>query len=629
MKKENEEMNVYKELEHQKNEKKKFLGGNYFLLPILFVLCIVPLIMRVYIYDPSLSVYPYFPDSDQEIDIFLYWKGVALVIAAIVMVGILAYVIYYEWKSGYTKQRIMEAKWLFPLAGFGLLALLSTLVSKYQSYGFSGMYEQFETIWVVLAYCITGFYTFYFIRKREDVDWVAKGLFFVLTLLALLGVSQVLGHDFWETELGKAIYVPSKYAELKENLSFNFSGSGTHQVYLTFYNPNYIGVFGAIVLPITAMLAAGNKDVKKKLAWGVLTLVLFVVVLGSGSKAFLIALLPTAALGVLFYLRKHLKMLPLVLGIAIVVLVAGGVYLNTRDVNLYELLSQALTPRANDYAMESFTIEEDHVELVYKGEKLSMVCEAAEDGPYFAAWDANDTQIAFTSDENSRLHLEDDRFSDFSIAFYNGYDDYTYITEVILEDETKTRKYAFSKGENGYTYMNFKYVADEIVDAPAAPILKNYDSLFSGRGYMWSRSIPLLGKHLILGSGADSFFLEFPNNDYFARTNSGYQSMLITKPHSLYLQWGIQYGVLALLCYLAIAVIYVVQAVRLCWKTDYKDKYSFLALGIFMGIVGYGILGLTNDSCVALTPMVWVIIGLGFAINRLLKEEMEGTKASE
>jgi hypothetical protein len=55
----------------------------------------------------------------------------------------------------------------------------------------------------------------------------------------------------------------------------------------------------------------------------------------------------------------------------------------------------------------------------------------------------------------------------------------------------------------------------------------------------------------------------------------------------------------------------------------FQDKYSLLALGILLGIIGYGILGISNDSCTALTPMVWVILGVGFAVNRLLKEDME------
>ena len=75
-------------------------------------------------------------------------------------------------------------------------------------------------------------------------------------------------------------------------------------------------------------------------------------------------------------------------------------------------------------------------------------------------------------------------------------------------------------------------------------------------------------------------------------------------------------------------MIYVIQAVKVCWKSDFKDKYSCLTLGLLMGIIGYGIMGISNDSCVALAPMAWVMLGLGFAVNYLMKqsstEEIEG-----
>ncbi|MFW5633038.1 MAG: hypothetical protein ACOCMZ_07905, partial [Acetivibrio ethanolgignens] len=75
----------------QKKKSGKPSGGNYTLLPILFVMCIVPLIMRLYIYDSGLEQYPWFPERSEEIDIFLYYKGVALVAAAVVMAAVLCY----------------------------------------------------------------------------------------------------------------------------------------------------------------------------------------------------------------------------------------------------------------------------------------------------------------------------------------------------------------------------------------------------------------------------------------------------------------------------------------------------------------------------------------------------------
>ncbi len=608
-------------LKENQQEDKKFLNGNYYLLPILVVLCILPFIMRMYIYDSGLEQFAWYPDRNQEMDIFLYYRGIALMVTAAVMTGMFGYAFYKEWKSKRNQigiARMKEAKWLVPLAAFGLLAFLSTVFSEYSSYGFSGIYEQFESIWVILSYCMVTLYVFYFVRTTEDVDILQKGLFFLLTVLGVLGITQLTGNDFFETALGKSFYIPEKYAVLKDQVSFTFSGSGTHQVYLTFYNPNYVGVFAALVLPITIMLCVGEKELKKKIAWGILSIVTFVCALGSGSKAFLLSLVVIAAVGILIFMRKKLKYLPVILLAALIFAGAAGIYMNYANLNVIEYVKAALIPQKTTYLVEDFIIEQDYVTFKYNGNTISIKCEADASGaPAFNAWDENGTELAFSIDETNTVHFADESIAAITVKIYGGYDQYTYVGEIQAEGH----RYAFSKGNDGYTYMNYSYRADKIEKAEAA-VFTDYDNFFSNRGYLWSRSIPLLKENIMLGTGADTYSIVFPQNDYVARTNAGYQDQLITKPHSLYLQFGIQYGVVALLCFIAAAVMYIVQTLKICWKSEFKDTYSCLSLGILLGILGYGIMGISNDSCVALSPLAWAMLGLGFAVNIIVKKEM-------
>lgn len=632
-------------MSRKKKEEKndRFLNGNYALMPILFVLCIVPLLMHLYVYDSGLEKYPWYSNRDEEMDVFLHCKAVALIAAAVVMTLILAYCFYEEWKESKKRgtrmhspkasgkqgkklgaalagTRLGQAKWLIPLAGFGLLALLSTLFSQYSSFGFRGIHEQFESVWVVLAYCIVAAYTFYFVRTKEDIDVIRKGLFVVLAILGAIGISQLTGHDFWESRFGKSLYIPGRPEDF--NLTFNFSGSGNHQVYLTLYNPNYVGVFAALVLPVSIMLCVGNKQWQKKLAWGVLSIVIFLCALGSGSKAFLLSLFATALIGIAFYGRKMMKYLPIILMYGLTILYVGSVYMNYVNIDVVQYVKYALTPTENAYAVEDFVVSQDSVTLTCNGEALSVLCEAGSDGLlYFQAWDANGNILTFNMDENNVVYFEDERFAGINVAIYSGYDEYAYVAEI----RAAGGRYGFAKGNSGYVYMNWAYRADEIIKAEAA-LFGNTDRLFTGRGYLWSRSIPLLKKYILLGSGADTFILAFPQQDYVARTNAGYQDQIITKPHSMYLQMGVQYGVVALICFLILAIMYAVQAIRLCWKADFKDVYSCLALGMLMGITGYGILGISNDSCVALAPMAWVLLGVGFAVNQIVKQDMENDK---
>lgn len=576
--------------------------------------------MRLYVFDSKLQSYVWYPDNEQaSSDIFLYWKGVALITAAVIMLGILVASFYKERKNCSLKEILLHEKWIVFLLGFALLAFLSTIFSKYRFFGFNGISDQFESIWVVLSYCITTFYAFSFIRKESDLAVIEKALFILITVLSVIGISQIAGHDFFETELGKSLYVPARYAEVKKTLSFNFSGSGTHQVYLTLYNPNYVGVFAVLILPITTMLCVGNKEKKKKLIWGILSIAVFVCALGSGSKAFLISLLAVALLGMVIYGKRIVKRLPAVLLIMVVVVGAALGYMKYADINLFEYVKNAVVPVKNNYDVKDFIVEKDGATLIYKDEPLFLQCELLDNGAlHFQAFDKDNNRVPFFNDETTPgvLHFDDERFSDITTTIYVGLEEHPYVAELTVG----LQKYAFSKDENGYKYLNHLYVEDELKKADSA-LLTEYDSLFSGRGYIWSRTFPLLKDAIFLGNGADTYTVVFPQDDYIAKGNAGYQGMLVTKPHNIYLQMWVQYGLLAVICYLALALYYVVQSIKICWNLKYDNLYSYMALGVLLGIVGYGIAGITNDSCVALAPIAWVLLGVGFAINRIVKKE--------
>lgn len=55
----------------------------------------------------------------------------------------------------------------------------------------------------------------------------------------------------------------------------------------------------------------------------------------------------------------------------------------------------------------------------------------------------------------------------------------------------------------------------------AAAVFKGHERSLSGRGYIWGRTIPLLKKFLLWGSGPDTFTVKFPQTDYVMKVNTG------------------------------------------------------------------------------------------------------------
>lgn len=47
--------------------------------------------------------------------------------------------------------------------------------------------------------------------------------------------------------------------------------------------------------------------------------------------------------------------------------------------------------------------------------------------------------------------------------------------------------------------------------------------------------------------------------------------------------------------------------------------------GIFVGITGYLITGLFNDSVVGIAQIFWVLLGLGFLCNKLIRNQQSPT----
>ena len=136
---------------------------------------------------------------------------------------------------------------------------------------------------------------------------------------------------------------------------------------------------------------------------------------------------------------------------------------------------------------------------------------------------------------------------------------------------------------------------------------------------MWNYLIPKLKKCVILGSGANTFAMTYPNDNYIAKKYKNLESLFDVKAHNMYFQQWVEEGLLALICFLAFYVWYFISSIRLYWKVKKQDAISAIGIGILLGTVTYMIAGLANDSNVCTAPVFWTAIGIGLAVNRIVK----------
>ena len=583
------------------------------------VIAFIPLIVRAAEHNNNLNSFPWFGAEDVSLDVFLKVKGQLLVVVAVVMLVILAFNMFLEAKA------IKPPVWMYLVFGYAGLTIISTVISEYRSFGFNGMFEQHETLWVILAYCVVLIYAFAVAKDSYGINFVRIALGILAVVQSVIGLSQLVGDDFWGTKLGRYLIIPSSFdnaESIRETLSFTFSGSGNHQVYLTLYNPNYVGSYAALVFPIFLVLSIFSKKIWKKIFWGVITVINFLCAMGSGSKTFLGAFAISAVFALILFRKKLKKGWPIVVGFAAIIIASTTIYFRYIGTSLISYVSNAIAVQKNDSLLENVELKKDHAEITYNGVKFNVIykAEGEQASIYFSRED--NTLIEYTTNEDGSLvMLKDDRLKDLSFQYLLAGED---IEGYVINCNTPKGSFAFMATDEGYKIYAGPGKLDDIYNAPTA-VIKDHDAFASGRGYIWSRTFPVFFKHLLLGTGADSFTVAFPQNDYIGRLNGGFGGMIITKPHDLYLQIGVQSGGLALLCFLGIAVFYVIQTFKLLWKRELKGETETFGAAISLGIIGYLVAGIFNDSCVALAPLYWVILGVGYGINAYIakKENVE------
>ena len=177
------------------------------------------------------------------------------------------------------------------------------------------------------------------------------------------------------------------------------------------------------------------------------------------------------------------------------------------------------------------------------------------------------------------------------------------------------------KDDNSMHLIDAKTLEDIDLDFPETIGFNGKEKLASARGYIWSRSLPLLKNTLILGTGPDTFSFDFPQHDMLGKLYAyGTTNMIISKAHNLFLQIGLNNGVVALVAFVILILIYLVDSFKLyALKNKYNEK-QILGTILALSIIGYLFTGLFNDSVICVAPIFWILLGVGASVNFMNKK---------
>lgn len=607
----------------KKQPEKKYPLG--LLLPIIAILAVIPLITFYYSYSTNLDQFEWYSSYAEAVDFFLYYKMIWIIIACVVMLFCMVYLFFAE------EQKIIWIKNLIPMAVYCGISFISAIASKHSYFSFHGIYEQFESVWILIGYGIIVYYVFYIMHSeaavKRTLNWFMAGI----AVMAALGLTQVFKKDFFRTDMGQNLMTPSSYDG--GPLVFNFE---LGRPYLSLYNPNYVGFYVALVVPVLVVLLFASKKIWQRICCGVLVASMLLILFASQSRAGIVALAASFFVMLLCMRKLLIKNWKIALLAPIVIIIAFFVVNHINQNVLVGRLQGMFTSEKEYHPLKEIQTNDDNVTIIYQTpqraidtdytltdeDSLIFYVEQDENGSdVFTLKDGTGKNIDYElSEDGVNFAVQDERFP-FTFCSYrsdtlNGFgvniDGYAWNFSNIMKEGDST---FYCKG-GGSSLMKLAKITDKI------PYLEDHYRLANMRGYIWARSIPLLKKYFFLGSGPDTFIIAFPNNDMVGMYNSGHINEIITKPHNMYLQVGVQTGVISLIALLIFWGWYLIDSLLIYWKNNYTEYIALIGVGIFAAVIGYLILCLTNDSCVAISPIFFSLLGMGLGINHKIRMEM-------
>ena len=209
--------------------------------------------------------------------------------------------------------------------------------------------------------------------------------------------------------------------------------------------------------------------------------------------------------------------------------------------------------------------------------------------------------------------IADSRFADYLLIQKNN----------ILLIDKGGRRIRFEFTDQGV--MNLDVFGRRVPVKPAASLgFAGRESMFSNRGYIWSRTMPLLKDAIWLGHGPDTFFIYFPQDDRIGKYMYLYSAeAVVDKPHNLYLQTWMNTGLLSLLAFIALMGYYIISSLKLYGRDRKEDGFSSVGIGCLAAVIAYLISGFVYDSNISVAPVFWGLLGLGMACNLLYQQSTD------
>lgn len=596
-----------------------------FFFPIALILTIVPLIVRMSVVnldEDSSKLY----GVTTKYELFSQKKALFLLIFSvfIILLSITFFKYIFEKKDKITNSILIAA------IIFIAFTLFSAITSQYKSVSLWGVYDRAEGFITIACYIIIFIYSIYTFKKTENYKFIVIPLIILVCINAFLGLFQYFGQDLIQTELGKLIAIPSEYNSGSQKMDLNLLfDSG--KLYGTLFHYNYVGSFVAIVLPILIGSMFFEDDIFYKIVLFIASLCSLWLLIGSTSRGGLVGVVISVIFAFIVFSKQVFKNIKATaIGIlTLVILIVGANFATGGKIfaRVPSLVSDIISIFDNS---KSFDYTEHvpiknidcndgtaHIRLA-NNEILNISFENND----YVFTDTNNSVLPFVKTDKSYT-TTNELYSNISFSIGKFYKTSKRADGILLSVNGNPTFMFKLKDDNNICLIDINNKEETSIEFPETFGFNGKEKIGSARGYIWSRSIPMIKDNLMLGSGPDTFVFEFPQKDYIGKYWAyGTPTMLVDKPHNLYLQILLNDGLIALFAFLAIILIYSIDSLKLYTRKDKYTKSQLIGICTFLGVIGYLFAGFFNDSVVSVAPVFWIVLGTGVSINFINRKSL-------
>ncbi len=614
------------------NEQKKTdLTALAIFFPAVIALAIIPTIMYVtLVFSQLTDTYRYFRGTPVDdgylfLDIYSQGKAFAVVVIAIIMMVLALICCIYLFR------RIEKRSLVFVGLSvvYVLMTLISALCSEYREIALWGQFDRAEGFFTTACYFVIFLFSMYSFKTTKNFRYVVFALFFCVGVNTVLGIFQFTGNSLETKDWFFNLIVDKKYADA---ISID-SSVNSKSLLGALYNYNYVGSFTGLAIPLFSTMAIFDKKILHKVFYIIFDMMALFMLMGSTVRSGVVAVAAAIVVGIFLFFRLILKRWKIAvgaLGAAVLLLVAGnliteGAFFRRVSTLLGDMIQVVAPAEEKTDLFDSLPVREilhnkdGSVTLITQGDEMNIGFNEAENRYIFTDKEGSEINVSVAGD--GVISSADERYSRISFEVYSDSETLSDGSVMYMWFDGNARSvltFGLFGGKNIHLVDN--KIADRIEPENAEHIgFEGKELVGSSRGYIWSRTIPLLKNCILIGYGADTFAYVFPQQDFLAKYYSYAEGFYITvdKPHNLYLQIFISNGLIALIAFIGICLFYLVDCLRLyALRKEYRIEQVYGA-AVMLAVVGYLTAGMFNDSVVSVAPMFWILLGVGCALNTI------------